>query len=181
MAESKPDLLWDESRPAAECARQVLPKLAADFFREGREIVNSSPSIEDLHQLRLTIKRFRYTLELFRPCYGNGLEKRLEALKRMQDHLGAMNDCETATSLLQPGLAEAAGSEEFLQFLVTRGDEERQSFLRHWQETFDGPGQEEWWVEYLTRPESLASGRAVEQSEAEGEPSQLALKKTATG
>ena len=178
MAEPKPDLLWDESRPAAECARQALPKLAADFFGQGRQIVRSSPAIEDLHQLRLTVKRFRYTLELFRPCYGSGLEKRLEALKRMQDHLGAMNDCETATSLIQLTLAEGTGSEEFLQFLKTRGEQERESFLRHWDESFDAPGQEAWWVEYLTRPETLASGRALEQSEAETE---LTLKKTASG
>jgi len=178
MAEPKPDLLWDESKPAAECARQVLPKLATDFFSQGRDIVRSSPSAEELHQLRLSVKRFRYTLELFRPCYGNGLEQRLEALKRMQDHLGAMNDCETATSLVQSTLPETTGSEEFLQFLKKRGDEERTSFLGHWQETFDAPGQEEWWVEYLSRPESLASGRAREQSEAESEP---ALTKTAAG
>jgi CHAD domain-containing protein len=178
MAERKPDLLWDESKPAAECARQVLPKLAADFFSQGREIVRSTPSPEDLHQLRLAVKRFRYTLELFRPCYGSGLEQRLEALKRMQDYLGAMNDCQTATSLVQSTLAEATGSEEFLAILAKRGEEERQTFLRHWQETFDASGQQEWWVEYLSRPESLASGRAREQSEAETEP---ALTKTAIG
>jgi CHAD domain-containing protein len=178
MAERKSDLLWDESRPAAECARQMLPKLAADFFRQGREIVGSSPSAQDLHQLRLAVKRFRYTLELFRPCYGNGLEQRLDALKRMQDHLGAMNDCQMATSLVQKTMPEASGSEEFLRLLEKRGDEERQTFLRHWQETFDAPGQQEWWVEYLGRPESLASGRAREQSEAESKP---VLTKTAIG
>jgi CHAD domain-containing protein len=178
MAEPKQELQWDESRPAAECARQVLPKLARDFFAQGREIVRSSPSVEDLHQLRLIVKRFRYTLELFRPCYGSGLEQRLEALKRMQDHLGAMNDCGTATALLQSDLPEANGREAFLQFLTTRGEEERQSFLRHWQETFDAPGQEPWWVDYLGRPESLASGRALEQAETQSEP---ALTKTASG
>jgi CHAD domain-containing protein len=178
MAEPKPDLQWDESRPAAECVREALPKLAADFFRQGRETVKSSPSMEDLHRLRLTVKGFRYTLELFRPCYGNGLEKRLEALKRMQDHLGAMNDCQTATSLVETTLPEAAGSEEFLQFLKKRGEEERVSFLRHWQETFDAPGQEDWWVAYLARPESRASGRALEQSDGDSE---LTLKKTASG
>jgi CHAD domain-containing protein len=178
MAAPKPDLLWDESKPAAECARQVLPKLAADFFGQGRKVVTATPSIEDLHKLRLTVKRFRYTLELFRPCYGNGLEQRLEALKRMQDHLGAMNDCEASTALVQQSLSEVAGREEFLQFLEGRGEEQRGNFLRHWQEIFDAPGQQEWWVEYLARPETIASGRAREQSEAEPGG---ALKKTASG
>jgi hypothetical protein len=178
MGEAKPELQWDESRPAAECARMALPKLAADFFSQGREVVASSPSTEDLHQLRLSVKRFRYTLELFRPCYGSGLEQRLEALKRLQDHLGAMNDCESTTALLQATLAEADGAQEFLQFLKTHSDEQKGSFLRHWKETFDLPGQEGWWMEYLARPESLASGRALEQSEAE---SPSILRKTAIG
>jgi hypothetical protein len=179
MAQSKPDFQWDESRPAAECARMALPKLAADFFREGRQIVAGSPSAEELHQLRLGVKRFRYTLELFRPCYGSGLEERLEALKRMQDHLGAMNDCETTAALLRTALPEAAGSAEYLEFLSARSAAEKESFLKHWRETFDSSGQEEWWVEYLARPESLASGRAQAQSEAESAPP--VLRKAASG
>jgi CHAD domain-containing protein len=178
MAAPKPDLLWDESKPAAECARQALPKLAADFFSHGREVVTSTPSIEDLHKLRLTVKRFRYAIELFRPCYGSGLEQRLDALKRMQDHLGAMNDCEASTALVLQGLPEATGSQEFLQFLRTHGEEQRGNFLRHWQDTFDAPGQQEWWVEYLARPETIGSGRAREQSESESDHT---LKKTASG
>jgi CHAD domain-containing protein len=178
MDQPTPDLQWDESRPAAECARMVLPKLAADFFREGRELVAASPSVEELHKLRLAVKRFRYTLELFRPCYGSGLEERLEALKRMQDHLGAMNDCETTIALLQEALSGVAGGDEFRQFLSARCGVEKENFLRHWRETFDSSGQEDWWVGYLARPESLGSGRALEPSEAETEP---ALRKTASG
>ena len=106
MGEPKPDLSWDESKPAAESARQVLPKLAARLLLRGpRDRGVDSFASEDLHRLRLNVKRFRYTLELFRPCYGNGLEQRLEALKRMQDHLGAMNDCEATSALIEQTLA----------------------------------------------------------------------------
>lgn len=171
-------MLWEESRPAAECARQVLPKLAADFFHEGRKIVASSPSIKDLHQLRLSLKRFRYTLELFRPCYGSGLEQRLEALKRLQDHLGAMNDCEAAASLVESTLPEADDAGGLLQFLKTRGEQEQEKVLVHWRDVFDAPRQEEWWVEYLTRPETMGSGRAIEYSDPE---SQSSSRKTAAG
>ena len=148
-----------------KCCRNLL----ADFFCQGRNIVASLPRSRDLHQLRLTVKRFRYTLELFRPCYGNGLEQRLEALKRMQDHLGAMNDCGRRRRWSSQPCRRRRGSAEFLEFLQKRGDEERSNFLRHWQETFDAPGQEAWWVEYLTRPETIGSGRAREQSEAESD------------
>ncbi len=176
MADAERNLLWEESRPAAECARQVLPKLAADFFHFGRSIVTSSPSIKDLHELRLALKSFRYTVELFRPCYGSGLEQRLEALKRMQDHLGAMNDCEVAAGLVESNAPEADDAGIFLQFLKSRGEQEQEKVLVHWRDVFDAPGQEEWWVEYLTRPETLGSGRALSDVEAAS-----ALRKTAIG
>lgn len=176
MADAERNLLWEESRPAAECARQVLPKLAADFFHFGRNIVASSPSVKDLHELRLALKSFRYTVELFRPCYGSGLEQRLEALKRMQDHLGAMNDCEVAASLVESDLPEADDAGAFLQFLKSRGEQEQGKVLDHWRDVFDAPGQEEWWVEYLTRPEALGSGRALSDLEIEA-----SLHKAATG
>lgn len=177
MAESKSDLVWDPSQPAIESARQVLPKLAADFFREGRAVVGSSPSAEDLHKLRLTVKRFRYTLELFRSCYGDGLTQRLEALKAMQDHLGAMNDCETTTTLVESMASETEGGEVFVRYLAARGEQERKSFLRHWTRTFDAPGQQSWWVDYLGRPESRSTGRA-DQHDPRSEP---VLKKAAAG
>jgi hypothetical protein len=178
MGESEQNLLWQESRPAAECARQVLPKLAADFFHEGRRIVSAAPSIQDLHELRLALKRFRYALELFRPCYGSGLEQRLEALKGLQDHLGDMNDCEVVAKLVESTLPEADDVGTFLQFLKARGEQEQESVLLQWRDVFDAPGQEDWWVEYLTRPESLGSGRALEPADT---TSEAALRKTATG
>jgi CHAD domain-containing protein len=178
---SKPDSLWDGSKTATESARTVLPKLARDFFREGREIVASSPSIETLHQLRLSVKRLRYSLEFFLPCYGNGLEQRLDALKGLQDHLGAMNDCAMAARLVESTLPDAESTPKFREFLKTRAAEEREAFLRHWQETFDAQGQERWWVEYLSRPGSLAAGRAEEPVESDApEAAPAVLKKAAT-
>jgi CHAD domain-containing protein len=181
MPDIKPRIPWDDSKSAAENARLVLPKLTQEFFRRGRQVVESSPSTEDLHQFRLSLKRFRYTLELFRPCYGTGLEQRLNALKQMQEHLGAMNDCE-ATSRLIESTVGATENGEFLAFLKGRCDEQRLGFLSHWRETFDAPGQEAWWVNYLSRPETIGSARALDQSDAVAEPAgEPLLHKTATG
>ena len=150
MAKSKKRLPWYPAATAAENAARLLPVLTEAFFEAGRGVTHSPPSIDDLHRLRLKVKRFRYTLELFRPCYGPGLEKRLEALKQMQEHLGAMNDCQTASVLFGvEGAGELPDAGVLRRFLDARLAEKQEAFLRHWQETFDAEGQLQWWTDYL--------------------------------
>ena len=73
---------WEGSKSVAWNAREKLPELARGFFETGRALAASHPSLQALHRFRLLTKRFRYTLELFRPCYGPVLDRRIEALKR---------------------------------------------------------------------------------------------------
>lgn len=46
------------------------------------------------HQLRIAIKRLRYTLEAFRPLFDDELKDEIRALKEVQDLLGEMHDCD---------------------------------------------------------------------------------------
>ncbi len=48
----------------------------------------------------LSSKRFRYTLELFEQFYGSEMERAAEAMKGVQDRLGAINDCAATIDLL---------------------------------------------------------------------------------
>jgi CHAD domain-containing protein len=102
-------------------------------------------SLEALHQFRLETKRFRYTLELFRSCYGKGLDERLGSLRKIQDLLGEINDCLTTQNLLgrkQKSLAP------FLQRRIAR---KRRELARYWHGSFDAAGQERRWSAYLER------------------------------
>lgn len=47
----------------------------------------------DLHEVRIALKKFRYTCELYAPAYGEALDSLLDALKELQDKLGHWNDC----------------------------------------------------------------------------------------
>src|SRR5262249_47694959 len=93
-------LHWEGSRSAAENAKEKLPELAREFFAAGRELAPGARSFESLHRFRLLTKRFRYALELFRPWYGPGLGDRVEALRKLQTHLGDINDCAAAEELV---------------------------------------------------------------------------------
>jgi CHAD domain-containing protein len=144
MAKQKP-LSWNVLAGAAENAAHLLPKTARAYFRAGRALCRKESSTRTLHRFRLETKRFRYTLELFRPCYGPGLDRRLALLREVQTHLGEINDCAAATAVLgrtQP---------RFRAFLKHRMSAKISELHRLWQQTLDAPGQERWWTDYLSR------------------------------
>jgi CHAD domain-containing protein len=143
---------WDERRTAIANAHSRLPALAAEYFAEGRKIAAESTGHADLHQFRLRTKRLRYTLEMFRPCYGPGFEQRLERLREIQTLLGELNDCETALQLISGILsASSAQRRKVERALSAQAASHKAGFLAFWRETFDKPGQEQWWIAYLTR------------------------------
>ena len=86
---------WLRSPAAAVAPSNVLPKLAREFLKTGNAAVRAEASFSQMHQFRLLVKRYRYTLEIL-----GGPERRIELLRRIQELLGAINDCVTTAALL---------------------------------------------------------------------------------
>ena len=144
--------IWDPTHTSSENAAIVLPKVAEDFFRRGRKVVQAKTSDKKLHRFRLRAKRFRYTLELFKPCYGPTLGEHIGAVKRMQDHLGKMNDCAATLDLIAASdLADLEGAQDLRDYLGRRSQQERQSLFEYWQSAFAAEDTEKRWVDYLER------------------------------
>lgn len=59
----------------------------------------------DHHAMRIAAKRLRYTLEIFAPLFDDGLKSELRALKRLQEALGELHDCDVWIARL-PGFLE---------------------------------------------------------------------------
>ncbi len=152
---AKRKIKWDEHTTAAANARSVLPRLASDYFKEVRDFLATDREPKEFHRMRLASKRFRYTLELFRPCYGPGLEERLDALKSLQDALGDLNDAVAARDLLG-----GRTGEKVEKFLGARAEEKAQEFRVHWTESFDAAKQEQWWTGFLRKTRSVRKKRA---------------------
>lgn len=143
---------WNDRLDPAANARRQLPRLVTDYFELVRGLLKSNPSPPELHQARLASKRMRYTLELFRPCYGLGLEARLEKLRRLQQMLGDVNDASATWHLLSRNMPSESAQRQLLEkFLNARADTKAQEFHKEWTEVFDAPGQLEWWTIYLAR------------------------------
>lgn len=104
---------------------------------------------EDLHRLRLSLKRLRYALELFAPLYAGTHEALHQRARALQDLLGEHHDLVVVGALLARGQAELAARHRAT--LVTGvaalhghlDGERRALFSRYRSEEF----QPEWWRE----------------------------------
>ena len=126
-----------------------LPALAEDFFQTGNAAAAPDSSYQNLHRFRLRAKRFRYTLELFEGFYGNEMATASKALKGVQDHLGAINDCVTSIDLLPDDPIAIAAIQRQLEQRTRR-------FQTYWRSRF--PLQKRaWWRQWLSQPRASAS------------------------
>ena len=150
----KSKVKWGEKQSVSANARQVLPKLAADYFQEVREFLAKDREPAELHKMRLAGKRLRYVLELFRPCYGPALDERVHALKKLQDALGDVNDAVAAGALLGNRVGK-----KVREYLSERAKEKASDFRKYWKEDFDSDGREKWWLDYLERSARQPGGR----------------------
>lgn len=149
----KKRLLWDESASAPSNAAARLPAILEAYFDQGRKIVGRSSVVSPMHPFRLETKALRYTLELFRPCFGPGLEGLLLSLRRIQDCLGALNDYATTRGLIAATLPKHAPERQKMDRILTaRAKRKSLEFQRYWRQTFDKPGEDRRWLSYLSRP-----------------------------
>jgi CHAD domain-containing protein len=70
------------------------------------DAILENASLEQLHALRIEFKKLRYAVEYFREVLGLEAKEVIDDLKKMQDHLGDLNDANVATQILQEFLEE---------------------------------------------------------------------------
>ncbi len=146
------EVRWDSELDAAANAKVVLPAMATDLFAAGREAAQRNAKIKKLHEFRLLTKRFRYTVEIFRPLYGPAMDARLGSLRKLQQLLGKVSDCDATTQLLKATAGKGKRKGQLQMVLAyIRGEERMRAaeFQEYWAEKFNAPGQEERWVRYL--------------------------------
>lgn len=93
--------------PMPQELRHVVPGLvysAYDNVRAFETVLDSAP-IETLHQLRISFKGLRYTLEFIEEVLGDGKEMIIAEVKALQDHLGDLNDADVGAQIIEDFLA----------------------------------------------------------------------------
>ena len=89
----------DPDASVMENARRVLAVRIAEFY-SFEPIVPQPDLSEALHDLRISAKRLRYTLELFRPVFGKAGERQIEQVKMIQETLGTLHDHDVRIDLI---------------------------------------------------------------------------------
>jgi CHAD domain-containing protein len=154
------NIQWDERAGAAVNAKRKLPPLVSDYFTRARDLLAADPAPVKLHLLRLATKRLRYTLELFRGCYGPGFDSRLAVLRKVQQILGEVNDSVVAGERLSKMMKRSPQRTRVKNHLAGRAAGLSAEFRKMWKEEIDAPGQEIWWTAYLARNARAPGKRA---------------------
>jgi CHAD domain-containing protein len=127
------------ARMLGTMARSAMPRLAQSFFEAG-EAAATHGSAERLHDFRILVKKFRYTLELFVPIYGSLAEGWMREIRLAQSILGAINDYHSVLSI-----AADAGCDNKLQAALKKSERRKiRQFRAIWSERFSGPVSARW-------------------------------------
>jgi triphosphatase len=97
------DLLGDKSlkQPLSGISAVLLDRIADKVDKRGQR-VGSETSAAELHPLRKSLKKLRYSLEFLSSLYPRKATKRyLQRLKKLQETLGAINDAAAALRLAE--------------------------------------------------------------------------------
>jgi CHAD domain-containing protein len=145
---------------SAERGRPVLrgiPPVAA--LRIGKRLatllsyepwVRHPEAVAEHHATRIAAKKLRYTMEIYGPVYRNGLKKPLARVKKIQEILGDLHDCDvwidhitllllqersllrTAGKTKRPDTATLSSLKVFLQDRENERKRRYRQFVRYW-------------------------------------------------
>lgn len=95
----------DKGEPRPNRLRHVVPVLVYQRLAAVRAydewVTGENVPLERLHQLRIASKGLRYTLEYFQEVLGPEAKEAIKEIKRLQDHLGNLQDAVVASNLLR--------------------------------------------------------------------------------
>lgn len=91
-----------QARPVREFASETLDARYANVRKRGRRL--QQRSADELHRLRIAVKKLRYATDFFAGLYDDApARSALKRLARLQDILGAMNDAASVADLVYQG------------------------------------------------------------------------------
>jgi len=95
--------LSPDDRPE-KAAKRILRTRIKEFYSYWPD-PDRDPDLEQLHNLRISGKRLRYSAESLRELYPDKLALLIDLLKRNQDLLGEIQDCVTQRGVIEAYLA----------------------------------------------------------------------------
>ncbi|HEY8461833.1 MAG TPA: CHAD domain-containing protein [Blastocatellia bacterium] len=129
-------------------AARILRTRIKEFYSRWPD-PDSIPTPEQLHDLRISGKRLRYSAESLRELYPDRLTFLIDLLKIVQDQLGEIQDCVTQRGMIEASLARIRGrnSEDdripALEKIISEYDRRQSTLFTHFHETWRAMAMEE--------------------------------------
>ncbi|HPO93091.1 MAG TPA: CHAD domain-containing protein [Phycisphaerales bacterium] len=107
-----------KDKPASTPTERTFDELARARVRKrmerlDRSVANGTATDEQVHDLRLAIKKFRYEIEVYGPCLDAGLWKRsLGELAHLQQVMGEFNDQAMVRAFVEAAVGGAKSGEK---------------------------------------------------------------------
>lgn len=96
------------SDPINKAAVRILRTRLKEFYSHWPD-PEHEPTPEELHNMRISGKRLRYSAECLAELYPDKLALLIELLKRSQDMLGAYQDCIVQQAMIEDDLKRLRG------------------------------------------------------------------------
>lgn len=87
------------NRSLAEAAHRILAVRIAEVYSY-RPIIHRPEAVEQTHALRISLKRLRYTLELFSSVFAEEGDRQTALVKALQQTLGDLHDLDVRVELI---------------------------------------------------------------------------------
>jgi CHAD domain len=110
MSKAWPVANLNPGAPLAENARRILRVRVGEFYSY-EPFVSQPHAVKPLHDLRISAKRLRYTLELFRSVFGVDGETNISRVKSIQEELGNIHDVDVRIDLIKSELQKLSSEQ----------------------------------------------------------------------
>ena len=94
----------------AEAARAITAVRIAELYSFA-PFIDDPARVEELHNMRISAKRLRYTLEIFRLAFPPPIEELIEQVKTIQEQIGRVHDADVMADLLDARLRQVAAEQ----------------------------------------------------------------------
>tara|TARA_R110002096_G_scaffold316010_14_gene510414 strand:+ start:4488 stop:6074 length:1587 start_codon:yes stop_codon:yes gene_type:complete len=116
------------NRPVRSMAATILEKAHQGVMEQAGSLDLATD--EEWHKLRLAIKKQRYTVDFFQSCFpGKPAKSYGKAARRLQDHLGKLNDVANASAHLEELAGQDEASPTHMVAIAFRGWQSRERTL----------------------------------------------------
>lgn len=120
-----------------ENARILLPQKVAEVY-SWEEFIRDPEKPQELHNMRISVKRLRYTMEFFSVNYDTHFMEFIDTIIELQDILGDIHDNDVVLETLTAYKNSSQSTDMLgIDTLITRTRETRnaeyESFLKRWE------------------------------------------------